>query len=125
SLRATIPSHDWGASALWTRSGLWHLESFSTGGDFRHYQGDFNEVDYNTTCPGTSCGSVARTVSSGGAQRLSGAFVQAIAAPFAPVHVELSARVDRWDNSNGHSVASNAAAVSYPDSSKTAFSPRI
>jgi outer membrane receptor protein involved in Fe transport len=125
SLRATIPSHDWGASALWTRSGLRHLESFSAGGDFRHYQGDFNEIDYNTTCPGTSCGSETRRVSSGGAQSLSGAFVQAIAAPLSPVRVELSARVDRWDNADGHSVASNTAPVSYPDSSETAFSPRV
>jgi outer membrane receptor protein involved in Fe transport len=125
SLRATIPSHDWGGSALWTRGGLLGLESFSVGGDFRHYQGDFNEVDFNTTCPGASCGSVARTVSSGGAQSLSGAFVQAIAAPVSTVRVELSARVDRWDNTDGHSVASTAAPVTYADSSKTAFSPRI
>ena len=40
---ARIPSHDWGASALWTRGGVIGLESFSVGGDYRHYQGDFNE----------------------------------------------------------------------------------
>jgi outer membrane receptor protein involved in Fe transport len=125
SLRATIPSHDWGGSAMWTRGGLVGLESFSVGGDFRHYQGDFNEVDFNTTCPGVACGSLVRTVSSGGAQNLSGAFVQGIAAPISNVRVELSARVDRWDNSDGHSIASNAAAVTYADSSKTAFSPRV
>jgi outer membrane receptor protein involved in Fe transport len=125
SLRATIPSHDWGGSAMWTRGGLVGLESFSVGGDFRHYQGDFNEVDFNTTCPGVACGSTARTISSGGAQNLSGAFVQAIAAPITNVRVELSARVDRWDNNDGHSIASNATAVIYADSSKTAFSPRI
>jgi outer membrane receptor protein involved in Fe transport len=125
SLRATIPSHDWGGSAMWTRGGLVGLESFSVGGDFRHYQGDFNEVDFNTTCPGVACGSTARTISSGGAQNLSGAFVQAIAAPITNVRVELSARVDRWDNNDGHSIASNATAVTYADSSKTAFSPRI
>jgi outer membrane receptor protein involved in Fe transport len=125
SLRATIPSHDWGGSAVWTRGGLVGLESFSVGGDFRHYQGDFNEVDFNTTCPGASCGSLVRTVSSGGAQNLSGAFAQAIAAPLSSVRVELSARVDRWDNTDGHSIASTAAPVAYADSSKTAFSPRV
>jgi outer membrane receptor protein involved in Fe transport len=129
SLTATIPSHDWGGSAQWTRGGLLGLESFSVGGDFRHYQGDFNEIDFNTTCPGTTCGALTRRVSSGGAQNLSGAFVQAIAAPFTPLRVELSARVDRWDNNDGHSISStpttSATAVTYPDSSKTAFSPRV
>ena len=125
SLRATIPSHDWGGSAMWSRGGVLGLESISVGGDFRHYQGDFNEVDFNTTCPGASCGSVVRTVSSGGAQNLSGAFAQAIAAPLSQVRLELSARVDRWDNTDGHSIASSAAPVMYADSSKTAFSPRV
>ncbi|MDB4873636.1 MAG: TonB-dependent receptor [Gemmatimonadetes bacterium] len=132
SLTATIPSHDWGGSAQWTRSNTWMLESFSVGGDFRHYQGDFNEVDFNTTCPGVNCGKLARTVSSGGSQNLSGAFIQAIAAPIAPLRIELSARVDRWDNNNGHSLDVTPTATSnvtntksYGDSSKTAFSPRV
>ena len=60
SLTADIPSHDWGASAQWTRGGMMGLESFSVGGDFRHYQGDFNEVDFNTTCPGATCGALTR-----------------------------------------------------------------
>jgi len=114
---------------MWSRSGAWKLESFSVGGDFRHYQGDFNEVDFNTSCPGVNCGSVARRVSSGGDQSLSGAFVQAIAAPLPPLRVELSARVDRWDNTNGHAVdltpTTSANVTTYPDSSKTAFSPRV
>ena len=81
------------------------LESFSVGGDFRHYQGDFNEVDFGTTCPGATCGALTRRVSSGGAQSLSGAFVQAIIAPVTPLRIELSARVDRWDNNDGHSIS--------------------
>ena len=125
SLTAKIPSHDWGGSAQWTKGNIGWLESFSVGGDFRHYQGDFNEVDFNTACPGTSCGALTRAISSGGSQNLSGAFAQVIAAPVEPLRVELSARVDRWDNNDGHSIATNAAAVAYPDSSKTAFSPRV
>ena len=125
SLTAVIPSHDWGASAIWSRTKLYGVETFSVGGDYRHYQGDFNEVDFNTTCPGASCGAFVRNISSGGAQALSGAFVSALLAPLQPVRVELSARVDRWDNRDGHSVATNATAVTYGDSSKTAFSPRI
>ena len=129
SLTAQIPSHDWGGSAMWSRGGIPYLESFSVGGDFRHYQGDFNEVDFNTTCPGATCGALTRNVSSGGAQNLSGAFIQAIAAPITPLRIELSARVDRWDNNNGHSIDATpttaANSTIYPDSSKTAFSPRV
>jgi outer membrane receptor protein involved in Fe transport len=125
SIVADIPSHDWGASAIWTRMGLLHLESFSVGGDYRHYNGTFDEANFNTTCPGANCGVVTRTILSGGDQALSGAFVQAVAAPFTPLRVELSARVDRWDNTNGLSRDAVAGVTQYPDSSKTAFSPRI
>jgi iron complex outermembrane receptor protein len=122
---ANIPSHDWGASAVWTRSGAWHLESFSVGGDYRRMTGAFDEVDFNTACPGANCGKVARTIWSGGNQALSGAFAQAIAAPIAPVRVELSARVDRWGNNDGRSVDATQGTTDYQDRTKTAFSPRV
>jgi outer membrane receptor protein involved in Fe transport len=45
------------------------------------------------------------------------------------LNVQLSARVDRWDNANGHSsntpTAGATETVLYGDSAKTAFSPRI
>jgi iron complex outermembrane recepter protein len=122
---ANIPSHDWGASAVWTRGALFGLESFTAGADYRHVQGNFDEVDFNTTCPGANCGAVVRRVLSGGDQALSGAFAQAIAAPFEPLRVELSARVDQWNNDNGHSIDAASGAVTYADRSKTAFSPRL
>ena len=125
SVVANIPSHDWGASALWTRNGLFKLESFSVGGDFRKMSGAFDEVDFNTTCPGANCGAVTRTVWSGGNQILSGAFVQAIAAPVAPVRIELGARVDQWSNNDGKSVDATAGTTKYPNRTKTAFSPRL
>lgn len=125
SLTAQIPSHDWGSSVQWSRAGVAGLESFSVGGDFRHYQGDFNEVDFNTSCPGASCGAVTRRVSSGGNQNLSGAFAQIIAAPFAPLRIELSARADHWSNNNGHSADVAAGTVSYADKTRNAFSPRL
>jgi iron complex outermembrane receptor protein len=136
SLTAQIPSHNWGASAQWTRSNAWHLESFSVGADFRHYQGDYNEVDFNTAAcatnpPGAACHSVTQLVSSGGDQSLSGAFVQATVAPWSPLRIEASARVDQWNNDNGHSLnASNGAGgvtttTSYPDKTAGAFSPRL
>jgi outer membrane receptor protein involved in Fe transport len=134
SLNAEIPSHDWGGSAIWTRNFASMFQSFSVGGDFRHYQGDYNEIDYNTAgcATGTvaTCGTIARTVSSGGSQNLSGIFAQAVIAPWTPLRVELSARGDRWDNNDGHSVDNTPPATvvnttSYGDSSKNAFSPRI
>ena len=125
SLTAVIPSHDWGGSAQWTRGGLLGLESFSVGADYRHYQGNFDEVDFNTTCPGANCGAVTRRVSSGGTQSLGGGFVQAIAAPVAPLRVELSARVDNWKDYDAHSTDAAAGATTYPDKSRTAFSPRL
>lgn len=127
SLTAQIPSHDWGASAQWTWQGALHLESLGAGGDLRHYQGDFNEVDFATAgCPASpTCGSISQRVSSGGNQTLSGAFVQAIAAPVAPLRIEASARVDAWDNDDGHSLVSGGAAATYPNEHKTAFSPRL
>lgn len=125
SVTALIPSHDYGASAQWTRAGLLGLESFAIGGDFRHMSGNYDEVNFNVTCPGANCGTVTRKVFSGGDQALSGAFIQAIAAPIDPLRVELSARVDSWQNDNGKSVDAAAGTTTYPDRSKTAFSPRL
>ncbi|MDB4884857.1 MAG: TonB-dependent receptor [Gemmatimonadetes bacterium] len=124
SVVANIPSHDWGTSALWTRGGIPWMESVSVGADYRHYNGNYDERDYNTSCPGASCGSFLRSILSGGDQALSGAFVQAIAAPLAPLRVEVALRVDHWDNANGRT-ADASGTVEYPDSSKSRFSPRI
>jgi iron complex outermembrane receptor protein len=125
SVVANIPSHDWGASAMWTRSSWMRLESFSLGGDYRRMQGNFDEVDFNTTCPGANCGTVTRRVLSGGDQALSGVFAQAIAAPLRPLRIEMSARVDQWNNNDGRSVDAGAGTQTYADRSKTAFSPRL
>jgi outer membrane receptor protein involved in Fe transport len=125
SVVANIPSHDWGASAVWTRESVLHLESISFGGDFRRMGGNYNETDFNTNCPGANCGALTRAIVSGGDQTLSGGFVQAIAAPIAPLRVELSARVDHWTNTNGHSIDATAGDTSYANRSKSAFSPRL
>ena len=125
SVVANIPSHDWGASAMWTRGGLFGLESLNLGGDYRHMGGNYDEVDFNTACPGVNCGTIVRTVLSGGDQALSGAFAQAIASPIAPLRIEMSARVDQWNNDHGHSIDASAGTQAYPDRSKTAFSPRL
>ena len=125
SVFADIPSHDWGGSALWTRRNVPHLESVSLGGDYRHYAGDYDERDYNTSCPGPTCGAFLREIISGGDQALSGAFVQGIAAPLAPLRVEVALRVDRWSNANGHTTDPSAGTTTYPDSGRAHFSPRV
>jgi outer membrane receptor protein involved in Fe transport len=121
----SIPSNDRGASLQWSRGGLFGLQSLSIGGDYRHMDGTFDEDDYSTSCPGTNCGNYIRTVSSGGDQDLSGAFIQAIANPVTPLIVELGARVDYWSNTNGHSNDNLDGPTTYEDRSKTAFSPRL
>ena len=126
SVIANIPSHDWGASAVWTRESLpMRLESFSIGADYRHYSGNYDEVDFNTSCPGASCGTVTRTVFSGGDQALSGAFAQLIAAPVGKLRAELGVRFDGWQNTNAKSVDAATGTRRYADVSKTAFSPRL
>lgn len=132
SLTAVIPSHDWGASAVWTHLGSGMLQSFSVGGDYRHYQGDYNETSYVTAGCATgaaACHQISGTVSSGGSQALSGVFAQAILAPWNPLRVELSARGDRWVNSDGHAVNATPTTTPthtvYGDSAKNAFSPRV
>jgi iron complex outermembrane receptor protein len=125
SVIATIPSNDWGASAAWSRDGLFGLQSFTAGADYRHMDGKFIEADYNATCPGASCGNFVRTISSGGDQNFSGLYAQAIVAPVSPLRVELGARIDHWANINARSIDTSTGDVRYPDRSKTAFSPRV
>src|SRR5262249_39405052 len=95
------------------------------GGDYRRMSGHYDEADFNTTCPGASCGNLTRQISSGGDQDLAGAFVQGILAPAEPLRIELSARVDRWVNANGHSNDPIAGDTSYPNRTKNALSPRV
>jgi iron complex outermembrane receptor protein len=125
SVVATIPSTDWGASLVWTRDRLFGLETFSLGADYRHMSGEFAERDFGTTCPGVDCGTLVRTINSGGDQGLGGVFAQAIAAPAPRWRIELGARIDWWNNTDGRSVDPIAGTVTYPDRSKTAFSPRL
>ena len=135
SIVATIPSHDWGGSATWSRAGLFHLQSFTLGADYRQMQGAFDERDYSTACPNTSplnlsCGKFLRSIWSGGTQAFAGAFVQAMAIPMAALTVEVSARADRWNNTHGAEVDSAAAAAT-PNATAFAshgggvFSPRL
>ena len=130
SLNSVIPSHDWGASLQWTRTQWKGMQSFSAGADYRHMQGAFDEIDYNTTCPGANCGRFLRAIWSGGAQALSGAYVSTIIEPISKLQAEAAARVDHWDNVDAKSVDSALAStkqnvVSYASRHQTTFNPRI
>ena len=130
SVNAVIPSHDWGYSLQWTKTNVSSLKSLSAGADYHHLQGAFDEIDYNTSCPGANCGRFLRAVWSGGAQALSGAFISATAEPISNLEMEVSARVDHWDNVDARSVDSALAStkrnvVDYKSRHQTTFNPRV
>src|SRR5205085_2839257 len=130
SLTSVIPSHDWGASLQWTKTSWMHLQSFSAGADYRNMQGAFDEIDFNTTCPGANCGKFLRAVWSGGAQALSGAYVATTAELISGFQTEVSARIDHWDNVDAKSVDSALAStkqnvVGYASRHQTTFNPRL
>jgi outer membrane receptor protein involved in Fe transport len=113
-----IPTHDWGASAQWVRSGLPGLETLIAGADVRKMTGNVAEEDYSAT------GAVSADIQSGGSQLLSGAFVQGILAPIDPLRIEIGGRYDRWGNNDGFAIG-NTGTTSYPDATRSHFSPRI
>lgn len=117
----SIPSHDLGGSLQWSR-GLGMFELLSIGGDFRDMVGRLDETVYAAN------GSVAGTRTSGGSQRVGGAFVQGVLTPVEPLRLEASARVDEWRSYAGSrldSTASPASAATYADKSNSAFAPRL
>jgi hypothetical protein len=68
--------------------------------------GAFDEVDFNTTCPGANCGRITRRVvrrRSESQRRFRAGHRRAVRT----VPTRLSARVDRWDNSNAIGGRSN------------------
>ena len=113
-----IPTHDWGASVQWARGGLFGLQSLIAGADVRKMTGNVEEEDYDAS------GAVSANIQSGGSQLLSGAFVQGIIAPVEPLRIEIGGRYDRWGNNDGFSV-DNAGTTSYPNATRSHFSPRI
>ena len=105
------------------------LESFSVGADYPPHAGRLQRDRFqHDGCPARTAARSRGRSRPAATRALSGAFPQAIAAPIAPLRVELSARVDQWNNNDGHSVDSRRrrhANTTYADRSKTAFSPRL
>jgi outer membrane receptor protein involved in Fe transport len=113
-----IPTHDWGASLQWARSGILGLNTLIAGADMRQMTGNVAEEDYAAN------GSVSANIQSGGSQSLSGAFVQGVLAPVDPLRIEIGGRYDRWGNNDGFSVDAGGN-TRYPDESYDHFSPRV
>jgi outer membrane receptor protein involved in Fe transport len=114
-----IPTHDWGASLQWARTGVLGLHALLAGADVRKMSGSVGEEDYST-----ATGAVTANLVSGGSQLLAGAFVQGILAPVAPLRVEIGGRFDRWGNDAGFATDA-AGTTTYPDETRSHFSPRV
>ncbi|HYM24893.1 MAG TPA: TonB-dependent receptor [Vicinamibacterales bacterium] len=119
-----VPETGVGAMAQWSKAfGARNL--FTAGFDVRHVTGESQESAYVAStptvidafsggCPANiSCGTQHATLSvqrfSGGSQLNSGAYVQDIFTPIDKLVVTLSARVDGWNNSNGHNLETTFA----------------
>jgi iron complex outermembrane receptor protein len=114
-----IPTHDWGASLQWARSGLRGLHTLLAGADLRKMSGSVGEEDYST-----ATGAVTANLVSGGSQLLAGAFVQGILAPVEPLRIEIGGRYDRWGNNDGFATDATGT-TTYPDETRSHFSPRV
>ena len=132
-----VPTNGVGGMAQWSKA-LGRRHAFSAGFDFRWVEGESQEGAYVAAVP-TSIAGVTQAAAlsvqrfSGGAQQSLGAFVQDIFTPLDKLVLTLSARVDRWNNYNGHNlettVATGAPTVnnrpSIPDSNDTVVSPHL
>jgi outer membrane receptor protein involved in Fe transport len=100
SLDQRVPTKGVGGMAQWSK-GLGSTQTISGGFDWRWIEGESQEQGYDTT-KNVLTPTVTRY--SGGSQQLSGAFVQDIITPAAPLQITLSARVDHWRNYNPHNL---------------------
>ncbi|MGI8507977.1 MAG: TonB-dependent receptor [Gemmatimonadaceae bacterium] len=117
----SIPSHDVGGSLEWSRQ-MGIFQSFAVGGDFRYMTGRLNE---DILAPD---GSTSGTRSSGGSQEVGGIFVQGVLAPFDPLRIEASARVDEWRSYDGTRITNSlqsSSVASFTPKSNAAFAPRL
>ena len=119
-----VPTDGVGGMAQWSKA-FGSRHAFSAGFDFRWVDGESQEAAYVPAVPtvivpfpggcppGLACGTQAATLSvqrfSGGSQQSLGAFVQDIFTPIDKLVLTLSARVDRWNNYNGHNLETTVA----------------
>lgn len=108
-----VPTNGIGGNAQWSKA-FGKSNAFSAGFDWRWVDGESQEAAYVAAAPASIVGvtqvatpSVQRF--SGGTQQSLGAFVQDIFTPFDKLVLTLSARVDRWNNYNGHNLETTVA----------------
>ena len=143
-----VPTNGVGGMAQWSKA-LGTRNAFSAGFDWRWVDGESQEAAYVASVPtvitpfpggcppGLVCGTQAATLSvqrySGGSQQSGGVFAQDIFTPTDKLVLTLSARVDRWNNYNGHNLETTVATglptannrPSIPESNETVVSPHL
>jgi outer membrane receptor protein involved in Fe transport len=100
-----VPTNQVGTMVQWSRP-IGQKNFFSAGFDFRHVDGDSLEDAYIATpgapiTPPTAPATLSLQRNSGGSQNSTGAFLQDVIS-LNNVVVTLSARVDSWQNRDGH-----------------------
>lgn len=118
----TVPVQQWGASAQWAGgNGPYTLVA---GVDTRHVDGESDETGFALSL-------ATALFRSGGVQNTIGGFGRLTWRPHPRLSVAIGARVDRWTNTDGHSISVPLIAGGFakndqfPDRSETAFSPRV
>ena len=126
TLLQEVPTTGLGAMAQWSKA-ITSRYLLTGGADFRRVEGASHEQALDAL-QGLN---VTTFRESGGTQLISGAFVQGQVWLQPNLSVTLSARVDNWDNSDGHNFEIAAATGAptannrtLPDKSDTAVSPR-
>jgi outer membrane receptor protein involved in Fe transport len=132
-----VPTNGVGGMAQWSKA-IGTKNAFSAGFDWRRVEGESQEAAYVAAVPTSIVGvTQAATLSvqrfSGGTQQSLGAFVQDIFTPIDKLVLTLSARVDRWNNYDGHNLETTVATglptvnnrPSIPDSNDTVVSPHL
>jgi outer membrane receptor protein involved in Fe transport len=132
-----VPTNGIGGMAQWSKA-LGTRNAFTAGFDWRWVDGESQEAAYVAAVPTSIVGvTQAATLSvqrfSGGTQTSLGAFAQDIFTPIDKLVLTVSARVDRWNNYNGHNLETTVATglpttnnrPSIPDSDDTVVSPHL
>ena len=108
-----VPTDAVGGMAQWAKA-FGTQNMLTVGFDARHVDGESQEDAFVAAVPTSIVGvtqAATQTVRrlSGGAQLSTGLFAQDIFTPFDKLVVTLSARVDKWNNSEGHNLETTVA----------------
>lgn len=113
------PIHDGGASLQWSRSFAGIVPTVTAGVDLRQLDGEDRGHEFDSTGKET----VYRI--SGGNQRFVGFFVQGSVVPSTRLEILVSGRVDTWRSYSGETVSTPGGTVTYEDSTRGTFDPRL